>query len=79
MRFLRALLVLLTIGPALRAGETSPAPALPDGLYAEFTTPRGTVVAELLYRQAPLTVASFTGLAEGTLGPKKGTPFFDGL
>jgi cyclophilin family peptidyl-prolyl cis-trans isomerase len=61
------------------AGEPPAAPALPDGLYAEFATPRGVITAELFYRQAPLTVASFTGLAEGTLGPKKGTPFFDGL
>ncbi len=84
MRFLRASLALLTASLALHAGETTlpaaeTAAPLPDGLYAEFVTPRGTVVAELFYRQAPLTVASFTGLAEGTLGPKKGTPFFNGL
>ena len=81
MRFLRALLVPLLLGPVLHAGEAPPAPAvpLPDGLYAEFVTPRGPVIAELFYRQVPLTVASFTGLAEGTLGMKKGTPFFDGL
>ncbi len=52
---------------------------LPDGVYAEVTTPRGVVVAELHYRQAPMTVANYVGLAEGTLGPRKGTPFFDGL
>jgi cyclophilin family peptidyl-prolyl cis-trans isomerase len=57
------------------AGE----PPLADGLYAEVTTPRGVVVAELHYQQAPMTVANYVGLAEGTLGPKKGTPFFDGL
>jgi cyclophilin family peptidyl-prolyl cis-trans isomerase len=80
MRFLCALPVLLTLGLALRADEPPVPPAsLPDGLYAEFVTPRGTVTAELFYRQVPLTVASFTGLAEGTLGPKKGAPFFNGL
>ena len=52
---------------------------LPDGLYAEVTTPRGVVVAELHYKQVPMTVANYVGLAEGELGPKKGAPFFDGL
>lgn len=53
-------------------------PALPDGLYAEFATPRGTITCELFYREAPLPVANFTGLAEGKLGPNPGTPYFDG-
>ncbi|SDS01245.1 peptidylprolyl isomerase [Opitutus sp. GAS368] len=52
---------------------------LADGLYAEFTTPRGVFVTELHYRQVPLTVASFVGLAEGTLAPRDGKPFFTGL
>ncbi|MES2924691.1 MAG: peptidylprolyl isomerase [Verrucomicrobiota bacterium] len=53
---------------------------LPDGLYAEVTTPRGQVTAELFHRQAPLTVANYVGLAEGVLGPAgDGKPFFDGL
>jgi cyclophilin family peptidyl-prolyl cis-trans isomerase len=58
--------------------ESSP-PPLPDGLYAEIGTPRGSFVCELLYQQAPLTVTSFVGLAEGTLGPAPRKPFFDGL
>jgi len=55
------------------------AETLPPGLYAEFTTPRGTVVAELFFDQVPLTVASFVGLAEGKLGPEPRKPYFDGL
>lgn len=49
------------------------------GLYAEFTTPRGVITAELFFEQTPLTVMSFVGLAEGTLGPAPRRPFFDGL
>jgi len=78
------LLALLAAGLSMRAGDqisppASPGKMLPDGLYAEIVTPRGTLTAELFYAQAPLTVANFVGLAEGTLGPKKGTPFFNGL
>ena len=52
---------------------------LPDGLYAAFTVPAGRIVCRLDYGRAPLTCANFVGLAEGTLGPKPGKPFFDGL
>ena len=53
--------------------------SLPDGLYAEITTTRGPVTAQLFYDKVPLTVTSFVGLAEGTLGPQPRRPFFDGL
>jgi cyclophilin family peptidyl-prolyl cis-trans isomerase len=75
-RILSSLLCLLS--PALLRGAEAAAP-LPDGLYAEFTTPRGTVTAELFYTQAPLMCVNFTGLAEGTLAPKDGHPFYTGL
>src|SRR5882757_7513934 len=72
---LRRLLPLLLLGCApLLATEK-----LADGLYAEFTTPRGVFVTELHYRSVPLTVASFVGLAEGSLAPRDGKPFFTGL
>ena len=66
-------------GSATPATVIAPRPALADGLYAEFVTPRGTVTCELFFEKTPLTVASFVGLAEGKLGPKPGTPYFNGL
>jgi len=66
----------LLLGPlAARAGESG----LPDGLYAEITTTRGVITCELEAARAPLTVTSFVGLAEGSLGPAPRKPFFDGL
>src|SRR4051812_37931563 len=53
--------------------------ALPPGLYAAFTTPRGAFVAELYYDKTPMTCASFVGLAEGSLAPRNGKPFYTGL
>lgn len=71
------LLFLLSVGACglvARAAENDP-----EGIYADFFTPRGTVEVRLAFREAPLTVANFVGLAEGTLAPRNGKPFYTGL
>lgn len=82
MRLAPAWFALLAAALTLRAAApallSSPSP-LPDGLYAEFTTPHGAITAELFYRRVPLTVTSFVGLAEGSLAAKSRTPFYTGL
>lgn len=70
-----------SLSPTAASSRSSAIPgtaAPPPGLYAEFTTPRGVILCELYFQKAPLTVASFVGLAEGTLGPAPRKPYFDG-
>ena len=56
------------------------------GTYARFETTLGTFTVRLFEKEAPKTVANFTGLAEGTRelkhpasGQKQQRPFFDGV
>ncbi|WP_100612353.1 peptidylprolyl isomerase [Confluentibacter lentus] len=58
-------------------------PDLEDGIYAEFVTTKGTMVAKLFYDKTPVTVANFVSLAEGTNTlvdeTYKGKKFYNGL
>ena len=63
------------------AGESGRSP----GIYAIFETDMGTIVCKLFDKVAPITVANFIGLAEGTkefIDPKTGEKtkrrYFDG-
>ncbi len=54
---------------------------MPDGIYADFNTNKGRFSVMLDYKKAPMTVANFIGLAEGTISNASyplGTPFFKG-
>ena len=50
-----------------------------DGVFAIMRTTSGSIVLELFYKEVPLTVTNFVGLAEGTLDAADGKPFYDGL
>lgn len=58
-------------------------PDLGDGLYAEFVTSKGTMVARLAYKKTPVTAANFVALAEGNHpmvdSTFKGKKFYNGL
>ena len=56
------------------------------GMYAIFDTILGKIVCELFEKDAPKTIANFTGLAEGTkeftnprTGKQEKKRFYDGL
>jgi len=50
------------------------------GVYALFKTSKGDIRVKLYYKKAPVTVANFIALSEGTKKSNKelGVPFYDG-
>ena len=53
-----------------------------DGLYAKFSTPKGTILLTLTFTETPGTVGNFVGLAEGTIKNNvqaEGIPYYNGL
>ena len=41
-------------------------PELEDGMYVEFNTSMGPIIAELYHEETPMTVANFVSLSEGS-------------
>lgn len=64
---------------AATSQSTTKEAAMNDGLYAKISTDKGDILLKLFYDQTPMTVINFAGLATGQIGPKKGTPYYDGL
>ena len=53
-----------------------------NGIYAQINTSKGDILIKLEYKKAPLTVANFIGLSEGSIKNNKkniGEPYYDGL
>ena len=81
-KFLSTILLataILATGCAQSKGKNMKALEGKEGLFANISTSKGDILVELFYKQAPLTVTNFVGLAEGTLDAAKGKKFYDGL
>jgi cyclophilin family peptidyl-prolyl cis-trans isomerase len=86
MRAARIIRLLLVIALALGWAGAIWAQELPDGIYARIVTGKGAIVLRLFYKEVPITVANFVGLAEGTHAwtdakgqTQTGKPFYNGL
>jgi len=79
----QSLLIACLIAIATLSCKQKKTSNLGDGIYAKFDTNYGNFIAKLYYKKAPMTVANFVSLANGT-NPMvseeyKGKPFYDGL
>jgi len=55
---------------------------VPDGIYADVNTTKGRITLALDYEHAPMTVANFVGLAEGTIKNEaiaEGKPYYSNV
>lgn len=74
-------LLLITLSIAVTSCKAQ-YPDIEDGIYAEFVTTKGTMLAKLTFDKTPITVANFVSLAEGTntmVSPEyKGKKYYNG-
>ena len=84
MKFLKIPMKLFVLALLMSATScNNQHPDLEDGLYAEFVTNKGTMVAKLTYEKTPVTVANFVSLAEGNhpmvADSLKGKKYYNGI
>jgi len=85
MKFLNKLMniIIIALLMSFTSCQQEKYPDLKDGLYAEFVTNKGIMVAQLAYNKTPVTVANFVSLAEGTNthvdSIYKGKKFYNGI
>lgn len=75
-------ILILALLVSVTSCEQQKYPDLEDGLYAEFVTNKGIMVAKLHYKEVPVTVANFVSLVEGVhpnlSDSLKGKRYYDG-
>lgn len=81
MSFIKKLATALVVFSIFSTPVLAKTPDLDNGLYAKIQTNRGDILINLAYKEAPLTVINFAGLAQGTKKNSvlKNKPYYDGL
>ena len=82
--FMMAMCGVLAVSIGITLAGQAKEKKLKPGIYAHFETTEGNFTIRLFEKEAPKTVANFTGLAEGTIDtitgkPGKSKPYYDGL
>ena len=79
--FVISVLFFLVLLPCLAFSEDLSRDIKEDGIYAQFDTDKGQILAVLYYKRVPLTIINFAGLAEGTITSSQGAKkkYYDGL